>query len=75
MFLTGTNSGDLNHFPDDLEFADIIQRTEQAIECGVFPERISQGSSGSYFVKDQKGVSSNTFFSQSIKSRKKMSIS
>uniref|UniRef100_A0A674AN74 Phosphatidylinositol 4-kinase type 2 n=1 Tax=Salmo trutta TaxID=8032 RepID=A0A674AN74_SALTR len=36
-------------------FGDIIQRAEQAIEGGVFPERISQGSSGSYFVKDSKG--------------------
>ncbi|KAM4604102.1 phosphatidylinositol 4-kinase type 2-beta [Polymixia lowei] len=51
----GTNSGDFNHFPGDPEFADIIQRAEQAIESGVFPERISQGSSGSYFVKDPKG--------------------
>ncbi|KAM9315168.1 phosphatidylinositol 4-kinase type 2-beta [Pholidichthys leucotaenia] len=51
----GANSGDINHFPEDPEFADIIQRAEQAIECGVFPERISQGSSGSYFVKDPKG--------------------
>ncbi|XP_023275051.1 phosphatidylinositol 4-kinase type 2-beta [Seriola lalandi dorsalis] len=51
----GTNSGDFNHFPEDPEFADIIQRAEQAIENGVFPERISQGSSGSYFVKDPKG--------------------
>uniref|UniRef100_A0A667WHE4 Phosphatidylinositol 4-kinase type 2 n=1 Tax=Myripristis murdjan TaxID=586833 RepID=A0A667WHE4_9TELE len=51
----GTSSGDFNHFPDDPEFADIIQRAEQAIENGVFPERISQGSSGSYFVKDPKG--------------------
>lgn len=56
--LPGTNNGDFNHFPDDPEFADIIQRAEQAIENGVFPERISQGSSGSYFVKDPKGVSS-----------------
>ncbi|XP_037111565.1 phosphatidylinositol 4-kinase type 2-beta [Syngnathus acus] len=51
----GINSGDFNHFSDDPEFADIIQRAEQAIEAGVFPERISQGSSGSYFVKDPKG--------------------
>lgn len=50
------NSGEFNHFPDDPEFADIIQRVEQAIENGVFPERISQGSSGSYFVKDEKRV-------------------
>lgn len=52
----GASSGDFNHFPDDPEFADIIQRAEQAIENDYFPERISQGSSGSYFVKDTKGV-------------------
>lgn len=51
----GTHHGDINHFPDDPEYADIIQRAEQAIENGAFPERISQGSSGSYFVKDPKG--------------------
>lgn len=42
---------------DDPEFAEILHRVEQAIECEVFPERISQGSSGSYFVKDSKRVS------------------
>ncbi|KTF89253.1 hypothetical protein cypCar_00004674 [Cyprinus carpio] len=51
----GNSSGEFNHFPEDPEFAEIIQRAEQAIENGVFPERISQGSSGSYFVKDPKG--------------------
>ncbi|XP_026123540.1 phosphatidylinositol 4-kinase type 2-beta [Carassius auratus] len=51
----GNSSGDFNHFPEDPEFGEIIQRAEQAIENGVFPERISQGSSGSYFVKDPKG--------------------
>ncbi|XP_023816683.1 phosphatidylinositol 4-kinase type 2-beta isoform X4 [Oryzias latipes] len=51
----GAHGGDFNHFPEDPEFADIIQRAEQAIEGGVCPERISQGSSGSYFVKDSKG--------------------
>ncbi|KAM8842975.1 phosphatidylinositol 4-kinase type 2-beta [Synchiropus picturatus] len=50
----GANGGEFNHFPADPEFADIIQRAEQAIENGVCPERISQGSSGSYFVKDAK---------------------
>lgn len=54
--LSGAHGGDFNHFPEDPEFADIIQRAEQAIEGGVCPERISQGSSGSYFVKDSKGV-------------------
>ncbi len=52
----GNSSGEFNHFPEDPDFSEIIQRAEQAIENGVFPERISQGSSGSYFVKDPKGV-------------------
>ncbi|XP_053086942.1 phosphatidylinositol 4-kinase type 2-beta [Pangasianodon hypophthalmus] len=51
----GNSSGEFNHFPEDPVFGEIIQRAEQAIESGVFPERISQGSSGSYFVKDPKG--------------------
>lgn len=51
------HAADMNIFLDDPEFAEIILRAEQAIECGVFPERISQGSSGSYFAKDPKGVS------------------
>jgi len=51
------HTADMNIFLDDPEFAEIILRAEQAIECGVFPERISQGSSGSYFAKDPKGVS------------------
>lgn len=49
-------SSALNKFLDDPEFADIVLKAEQAIEFGVFPERISQGSSGSYFVKDPKRV-------------------
>nr|XP_032662496.1 phosphatidylinositol 4-kinase type 2-beta isoform X2 [Chelonoidis abingdonii] len=48
------STAEMNLFLDDPEFAEIVLRTEQAIECGVFPERISQGSSGSYFVKDPK---------------------
>ncbi|XP_059844960.1 phosphatidylinositol 4-kinase type 2-beta-like [Hypanus sabinus] len=52
---------ELNHFPDDPEFADIILRAEQAIESGVYPQRISQGSSGSYFVKDAKGKTIGVF--------------
>ncbi|KAJ8336127.1 hypothetical protein SKAU_G00394700 [Synaphobranchus kaupii] len=51
----GSGTGEVNHFPEDPEFAEIVQRAEQAIENGIFPERISQGSSGSYFVKDPKG--------------------
>ncbi|XP_055494109.1 phosphatidylinositol 4-kinase type 2-beta [Leucoraja erinacea] len=46
---------EFNHFPEDPEFADIVLIAEQAIESGIYPQRISQGSSGSYFVKDAKG--------------------
>lgn len=42
---------------DDPQFAKLIQDTETAIENGIFPERISQGSSGSYFCKNPEGVS------------------
>ncbi|XP_002745984.3 phosphatidylinositol 4-kinase type 2-beta isoform X1 [Callithrix jacchus] len=49
-----TGTSEMNAYLDDPEFAEIILRAEQAIEVGIFPERISQGSSGSYFVKDPK---------------------
>ncbi|XP_052830524.1 phosphatidylinositol 4-kinase type 2-alpha isoform X1 [Octopus bimaculoides] len=41
-----------NYFADDLEFNDCIRQAEVAIVQGNFPERIYQGSSGSYFVKN-----------------------
>lgn len=44
-----------NHF-DDPEFTAIIHSAEQAIDVGILPERIYQGSSGSYFVKEKEGV-------------------
>lgn len=44
-----------NTFPDDPEFHEIITQAEIAIEHGIYPERIYQGSSGSYFVKDPTG--------------------
>ncbi|KAG7492627.1 hypothetical protein MATL_G00016250 [Megalops atlanticus] len=44
-----------NDFPEDPEFREIIRKAERAIEEGIFPERIYQGSSGSYFVKDSQG--------------------
>ena len=40
-----------NYFPEDPEFSAVIKDAEVAIESGMYPERISQGSSGSYFVK------------------------
>lgn len=51
----------MNSFSNDTEFAAVILKAEQAIEFGVFPERISQGSSGSYFVKDPKRVTLGVF--------------
>uniref|UniRef100_T1IIS3 Phosphatidylinositol 4-kinase type 2 n=1 Tax=Strigamia maritima TaxID=126957 RepID=T1IIS3_STRMM len=42
-----------NYFPDDSSFTQIIREVEAAIENGIYPERIYQGSSGSYFVKDR----------------------
>lgn len=44
-------------FADDPAFSDLVWQSEVAIDNGIFPERISQGSSGSYFVKNPSGVS------------------
>ncbi|XP_020667691.1 phosphatidylinositol 4-kinase type 2-alpha isoform X2 [Pogona vitticeps] len=44
-----------NEFPDDPEFAEVVRQAELASERGIYPERIYQGSSGSYFVKDPQG--------------------
>ncbi|XP_076070052.1 phosphatidylinositol 4-kinase II alpha isoform X2 [Oratosquilla oratoria] len=44
-----------NHWPDDPHFTDLVRQAEIAIENGIYPERISQGSSGSYFVKNSNG--------------------
>ncbi len=41
---------------DDPEFKTIYRSAEEAIYLGVLPERIYQGSSGSYFVKDKTKV-------------------
>ncbi|XP_062126143.1 phosphatidylinositol 4-kinase type 2-beta isoform X1 [Drosophila sulfurigaster albostrigata] len=41
-----------NTFGDDPLFSEIVAQAEYAIEQGILPERIYQGSSGSYFVKD-----------------------
>lgn len=42
---------------DDPQFNDLVSQAELAIEHGIYPERIYQGSSGSYFVKNTAGVS------------------
>lgn len=48
-----------NNFPEDPIFQDIVRTAEDAIDCGRYPERIYQGSSGSYFVKNIENVSSH----------------
>ena len=45
-----------NHFPDDIQFNEIIKEAELAIDNNILPERIYQGSSGSYFVKNRNLV-------------------
>lgn len=42
--------------PDDPQFNDLVIQSDVAIEHGIYPERIYQGSSGSYFVKNTAGV-------------------
>ena len=44
-----------NVFPEDPDFSLLIHEAEVAIENGVTPERVVQGSSGSYFVKNTDG--------------------
>ncbi|CRK99222.1 CLUMA_CG012654, isoform A [Clunio marinus] len=41
-----------NQFPDDPHFSDLVYQAEIAIDAGIYPDRIYQGSSGSYFVKN-----------------------
>lgn len=44
---------DITHFSlDDPAFSELIRGAELAIDSGIYPERIYQGSSGSYFVKN-----------------------
>jgi len=46
----------LNEFRDDPAYSEVIRDAENAIEQGIYPERIYQGSSGSYFVRNIQGV-------------------
>ena len=55
---TTDNTTEYNNFPEDVEYSSLLNEAEQAIEHGVSPQRISRGSSGSYFVKNRDGVSS-----------------
>merc|ERR1719470_593014 len=50
-----------NSWPNDPEFTELIREAELAVDNGVFPQRIYQGSSGSYFVKNREGVTIGVF--------------
>lgn len=53
--------GERNFFPGDHEFTHIVRVAEAAIESGIHPIRIAQGSSGSYFVRDLEGNTISVF--------------
>ncbi|XP_054262513.1 phosphatidylinositol 4-kinase type 2-alpha isoform X1 [Macrosteles quadrilineatus] len=50
-----SDSESCNNFPDDPAFTEHLRQAEIAIDNGILPERIYQGSSGSYFVKNPSG--------------------
>ncbi|KAI8843439.1 phosphatidylinositol 3 and 4-kinase-domain-containing protein [Chytriomyces cf. hyalinus JEL632] len=37
------------------EFLDLVREVQAAIDAGIYPERITKGSSGSYFCKNRSG--------------------
>jgi hypothetical protein len=41
----------------DPEFDYVLREIEFSINCGILPELIASGSSGSYFVRDRNSVS------------------
>ena len=48
-------------FADDPQFTEVVRQAEMAIDSGIFPQRIYQGSSGSYFVKNSDGKTIGVF--------------
>jgi len=52
---------DDNIWEDDPAFTDVVRQAENAIDQGVNPTRIYQGSSGSYFVKNPEGKTIGVF--------------
>ena len=45
-----------NEFPDDPDFSSLVRQAETAMDLMIYPKRITQGSSGSYFVQDPTEV-------------------
>ncbi len=46
----------INNFDDDPEFNEYIRQVEFAIDHNIMPQRIYEGSSGSYFAKNSEFV-------------------
>ena len=61
----GGVSNEMNDF-EDAAYARIIREAERAIDSGILPQMIYQGSSGSYFVKDTKRVRRKSEYIQFI---------
>lgn len=61
-------------FLDDPNFSDLVYQAEIAIDAGIYPDRIYQGSSGSYFVKNPANVSSNKMLEIRLVARANMDV-
>ncbi|CAF1374009.1 unnamed protein product, partial [Didymodactylos carnosus] len=66
QMLTRMDSIDSHHIPwnnitDDANYSDVISQAERAIDGGILPLRIAQGSSGSYFVRNLEGKTIGVF--------------
>lgn len=63
LVLSNTSSylNQIYTFSEDPAFTELVRQAESAIENGVLPDRISQGSSGSYFVKNPEGKTIGVF--------------
>ncbi|VDK84581.1 unnamed protein product [Litomosoides sigmodontis] len=65
--LSSSDDDDLKYYNEnygsvgDTKFANIIGDAIHAIRGGIYPERIRQGSSGSYFVKNCEGETIGVF--------------
>ena len=59
--LTDEGEANLPLSSDDPEFYKLVVEAERAIEEGILPERIYQGSSGSYFVRSRDNLTIGVF--------------
>ena len=59
--ITDEGEANLPLSTDDPEFYKLVVEAERAIEEGILPERIFQGSSGSYFVRSRDNLTVGVF--------------